>query len=340
VLFSVFASAAALIGSVSALDRFSGAISYMADIGWVPSGLKRLISALSLLRLEDTLKSRAIFLEFANYVSDGFTLFGVGADSFIDYVPLVGAKYNLALGWRDNSNNFFLGMVCELGIVGFLAFGLSVLGRRIIYGCDRRLALGALSAVVLLGFTGPHTDFIEVLILLGVLVSMTTDVRPLFKSKVNEGGFFCLTVVVVMVVTGFVSVRFREQGGYPWGVHGGEVTRWLSHHSLVALRCSGDERMAKLTIRARYIPQRDPLKVRYGALSNMDRSEQELVSELFLVDDRPIDINFKCPRSGIVPDMQFVWLRIFPAWSPYRAWPGRSLDRRILGVEQIGRSER
>jgi hypothetical protein len=328
----IFISFSSVVG-VSMLDGLSGAVDYLVNLDGVPSGIKRFMSALSLLRVGETFMSRSVFLEFARDISDGFMLFGVGADRFIDYVPLVGAKLNLASGWRDNSNNFFVGIICELGWVGLSAFIAAIAGRRIASGVNRAHAVAALLVLSLLGCTGPHTDFIEVLILLGFIVGITTEPRNTRGMRALFGAG-----VVCLVCLGFISARFREQGVYPWGVHGEEdsreVSRWLSHRSIVALRCSAAERVKGLKIRARYIPQREPLRVKFGVFGGL--LDEGSTGEVLLTGPEPVEIPVRCTTGGSrFISHEFIWLRVYPAWSPYRAWPGRSGDRRVLGVEQV-----
>lgn len=337
----------AIVGS-STLDNFSGVVDRLVAIDGVPTGIKRLVTALSLSRIGDTLMSRGVFLEFAREISDGFVLFGVGADHFIDYVPLVGAKLNLANGWRDNSNNFFVGIVCELGLVGLIAFLVSISGRRIAGGVNRSHAVVALLVLLLLGCTGPHTDFIEVLILVGFIVGVTTEPRDLCKLRAKAAIAIYFTAVFSLACLGLVAASFREQGVYPWGLngrlHGGlqsrevgspEVSRWLAHRSVIALRCADGETVKRVKIRARYIPQREPLRVRFGVLGGGDKGS---TGEVLLTGPDPVEIQVRCTLEEGVNSLisrDFIWLRVSPAWSPYRAWPGRSGDRRILGVEQV-----
>ena len=315
-----------LILLVTYLDGSGGLLESFLRKEWLPPGIKRGISALSLARLEETFLSRSIFVDFARFIGAGHWLFGVGADRFIDYAALAGAKLDLARGWRDNSNNFYLGLLTELGIVGVFFFAVAVIGRRLRSERDASLNRAALLMLAIIGFTGPHTDFTEALILVSVIVALTSEPRRL------ASGVYLLVSLCAVTLGVFAATR-HEQGVYGWTASDQSASRWLSHNAEIELSCGvnngSGESFAELILRPRYIPQSEPLLVKYGdALSNRDGNSAELL--MTSGDDRRVLI--KC---DVDESKKRVKVLTSPAWSPYRAWPGASRDRRILGVEQV-----
>jgi hypothetical protein len=75
-----------------------------------------------------------------------------------------------------------------------------------------------------------------------------------------------------------------------------------------------------------YVPQRAPLEVQVirGA-----RITQRL---LFSRAQDEQELQFACEHNERQLEMTLITV---PPWSPYRAWPEQSGDRRILGVQQV-----
>jgi|GEM_PF-1748903 len=310
-----------LCAVVTVLDRYSGTVEQLVALQGLPGGIRRGVQALSLIRLEDTLMSRSVFVEFASEIARGHWLFGVGADRFIDYVPLVGAKRDLVRGWRDNSNNLYLGILVELGVVGGVTFLLAIVGRALRSGGNRCAALGCVVMLAVIGCTGPHTDFTEVLFLVAFLVAITTEPR----AKVQH--VYTMMAIVAGVV-GLYSSTYREQGVYGWSDTPRGASRWLSHRAVIELPCEHagvESSHARLLLQPRYIPQSEPLRVTYGVVGQQCREISLRTSEIH-------EATFACGPSE---ERIFVRVDTRPAWSPYRAWPGVSNDRRILGLEQL-----
>ena len=106
--------------------------------------------------------------------------------------------------------------------------------------------------------------------------------------------------------------------------------RWLTHNARINLPCKqiagGSE--AVITLRAKYIPSSAPIKVTVSTGSDAGKDEQTL--ELRSSQDSQVRV-----RCAELSKEVGVAVLTRPAWSPYRASPGRSNDRRILGVEQV-----
>jgi O-antigen ligase len=313
-----------VVGGVTALDSYGVLVEALNDSSFLPEGIKRGVSALSLSRVDQTFGTRSLFFQIATSIGQGHWLFGIGTDQFRSYVPLIGAQSGLVRSWSDNSNNFYLGLLVETGIVGVLLFTLAAISRIREPARDIRALSGSvLVAIALVLCTGPHVDFPEVLLIVAFLVGSVTSALPLAPRLLR-------LACVVGVITGVIASFNRERGVYPWSESRDHVTRWLSNRATVELRCEPDllspgGAAAQLTLQAMYIPTSEPLRVK-AIEAGTERAEYSFSSQ-----ERQ-SVKLPCQPSA---QRVLVTLVTRPPWSPYRAWPGRSGDRRLLGLQQI-----
>lgn len=312
-LWMLLAAGLSAIAIMSALDIYTPFLSIVQESSALPQGVKRIVSAMSLARFEETVASRSVFLTLASAIIDRDPLFGVGANAFASYVPLVGASIPSLKGWIDNSNNFYLGLIAELGIIGLLAFGMTVLSRRLRADTAVACAAVTLCAVGVMLLTGPHTDFVEVLLPVSLLVGMTTAIR-------RTQSYLWVYTSLLFLVAGGIAGSHHERGVYGWHADSDRLRRWLSPDASVQVLCAEDRagEEQSVVIKPAYVPSREPLRLLIRSSS--------FLREIQLSDRSEIDVSLKCGRY------QF---SVSPAWSPARAWPQDSDDRRLLGVEQI-----
>jgi hypothetical protein len=315
---------------VSYVDSSSSLLSDIVSNSAVPGGVRRVLSALSIERLSDTLFSRGVFLQIAQAIGDGRWIWGVGADRFSEYVALVGAERDIIRGWVDNSNNFYVGLLVELGVIGLACFLLTCAGRCLVGGNGRRFAVGVIGMLALILITGPHTDFSEVLVIIAVILGATTAERRYTAGIIGRAG--ATVGATVACVGGVLAASLgHEYGTYNWIDTRLGATRWLAHRARVRLECKAVEpsnpessKTARSMLRAVYVPQTAPLiaKVYTGV---------ELHQELIFTKSEHKEVVVECS-----PQQRAVYLTIHtqPAWSPYRAWPTRSPDHRLFGLEQ------
>ncbi len=301
------------IAIVSALDIYTPFVSIVQESSALPQGVKRIVSAMSLSRFEETVASRSVFLTLARAIIDRDPLFGVGANAFASYVPLAGASIPSLKGWIDNSNNFYLGIVAEFGIIGFFAFGMTVLSRRLKADAAVGCAVVVLSTIGIMLLTGPHTDFVEVLLPVSLLVGMTTAVR-------RTQSYLQAYTSLLFLVAGSIAGSHHELGVYGWHADSDRLRRWLSPDATVLVLCEeasvGEEQ--SVVVKPSYVPLREPLTLLIRS-SSFSR-------EIQLSDLSEMTIPLQCGRYRF---------SVSPAWSPARAWPRDSDDRRLLGIEQI-----
>lgn len=312
---------ASIIG-ISLLDSSTNLIQAVSTNPIIPEGARRTIVSLSIPRIREALFSRSVFLSISSSLIESAPIYGVGADRYRSYVGLMAEELKLPIGsWTDNSNNLYLGIVAELGLLGGIAFLMSGFGCRLRSSSEVSLGRFTIAALSLLFLTGPHTDFAEVLIIVGAIVAHTT------RTTLIPPGAQLRTIALFLVV-GCVAPHFRERGVFDWHRNIDSVSRWLSPHASIALPCiiSADERSASLTLKPSYVPTREPLRVHVYA----NGSDHTVVfSE---TQEQTVALRCSYKQHSIVATVD-----TRPPWSPYRAWPGSTEDRRFLGVQQIVR---
>jgi len=309
---------------VSFVDRFTPLISRIVADQSLPEGARRGLQALSLDRFSTTLFSREIFLSIGREIFYQAPMFGVGPDRFRDYVPLVGGELGLLSGWSDNSNNFYLGLLAELGLVGGIAFFLSVSRRRLL-GLEGQIIppLGVVVILALAMLTGPHIDSPEVLVLVSTLIALTTQEREI-SVRLKAA------LTIPFILLGVFASTLRESGVFGWEGDTTHLSRWLSPKAHLIVPCdsagSGElaQNGASLQMRAPNTPHARSFKVRVSAVNNS-------TTEFALSPGMAQKINLVCPSGRRkLP----VTVSSTPPWAPYREWPASSIDRRVLGVQQ------
>lgn len=308
--------------SITALDYYDKLDPLLAEMGFLPEGLVRLISSGSIVRVGQTFSSRLIFTSLSIQVISDNWLFGVGPDRFINYVSLYGRSIPSLGAWIDNANNFYLGVFAECGFFGFIAMFCAVFLHRLASGNAGRTARFNLLMLAIILLIGPHTDFIEVLIVFAMLTAVST--REI-NVPVLLHWFGCLGCLVM----GFLGVQFREMGVYRWEHENSQVvTRWLSPYAKILVPCTRqhDNRLiGELVLQASYIPSTESIRTHISSshIAAFSTSFSDTVPKRILVD---------CPAGF---DSLLLSVASEPAWRPYRAWPKKTDDARVLSVKQV-----
>lgn len=322
-LFLSLLAGGIFVAGVSLLDLYAPWFEQWLSSSLMPEGGRRVLMTCSLSRVSESFSSRSVFFVLGRELFDHFPLFGVGVDRFRFYVPALVERLGLNIsGWVDNSNNFYLGLLTELGLLGTFLFVLTVRGRTLSRERET-LCLVGLFVLASVLVTGPHLDFPEVLFLSAGLVAAST--RPRAIRVMHTATFACVGLVI-----GFVGVFTREQGGYLWESRQGHFEQWLSPAAVVSVACSC-EGMAELALESSYVPKASPLVVSVSA-SNGD------VRQLHFTASEAQQVTFRCRKTEPLahdhhPGTITLSITTAPGWSPARAWPGKTSDMRTLGIK-------
>lgn len=316
---AVFAFLGGLAGML-ALNLFAAAFpdSYQAALSApIPESLRRVLSSLLVAQWPTAFFSRTVFSQISFSLISEHPLYGIGADRYRDYVQLFSSRLALGIGsWSDNANNFYLGLLAELGGVGFVAALATVISRRFQpeAGLFGRLAILSFAALLL---TGPHVEFPEVLATSSLLLATCTVCAPR-RALSGLGG------AAVFLLVGMPGA-LHERGVYAWKNDGSEISRWLSPSAEVEATCPEPFGSPSIvTLKGAYIPSS-------GSVVVVAYERNAPISRVEIRSSEPVTLSIPCSRPGL----RTVGLHVTPAWSPYRAWPGKASDRRILGVQQI-----
>lgn len=247
-------------------------------------GFARVSDSLRLDNLSQSFSSRIIFWRIAALVFLEHPWFGVGPSQFAQYVPEAALKLGVPLGtWTDNTNNFYLGLGAEMGVVGIGAFLLVLLNRKL--KIESQAVPGMLAFLVLLLF-GPHIVFDEVAVLSGVLIGLAT-----MEQKAYFGGWWARAAAIVCFPALLTIVHSGERGVFAREVDNKGSFQWTRSAARVVLPCmKGAARIAL----------QNPLAARRRQELKVTTSEEEL--RLNLENDQEYLLTLHCPIEPVADE--------------------------------------
>jgi O-antigen ligase len=138
-----------------------------------PESVVRVIKTVHPSSAREALKSRTMFTQIGFEMWRDNPLYGVGLGRFSQYIPRYAQRAGVDIGpWLDNANNFYLGVLAELGICGAICLFLVISSLRFASeGVQVKRARPMLLAFLLLLFLGPHLEFDEVSLLVALLAA-------------------------------------------------------------------------------------------------------------------------------------------------------------------------
>ncbi|MCB0311406.1 MAG: O-antigen ligase family protein, partial [Bdellovibrionales bacterium] len=299
--------------------------SFQNDLGLLPIGVQRLFASLVVGDLQMSLWSRIVFWKIGLAVWIDYPVFGAGVSSFRDLVVPYAHSLDLPTGlWTDNSNNFYLGILAETGLLGMLALLASVYR---LQSCGKSSwRSSALSAFLLLLLFGPHLEFAEVSLLVAYIMSETLRPPPVGPHRLS-----ILLVALGGVIGIILQAGLLERGLYSWEQDSaGNYYRWSRRSGQVILACS---EAGKATLAFRILhPDLDARAVELKLWSAYDG--EKVVNYLrpanqeLLLSCRPnVEIDFE----GMQVQSLRVQFELSRAWSPLNSGLGQ--DPRQLGLQ-------
>lgn len=286
----------------------------------MPESIRRVANGMVLSNAAQTLFSRGLFLEISTRLLASNLWVGIGLERYRDFVvPLSFGREGVLPLWTDNSNNFYLGITVELGLLGVLCgLGVGVLFR--MRQLSSRLMRVTLGSFLLLLLFGPHIEFPEVAALSAILLALTVEPRPRTK-------YLGLLIAGAIGLLPAIALKgyFGQYGFHGWEQDGSRYFRWTGVRAQGWVRCVAQATSTELLIRAPQASVSSPVEVAVAPLGLPGET-------LTVANDAIQSILVPCPNQ---PQELFVPYRV-SIKRPYFPW-GRKLsgDARVFGVQVI-----
>ncbi len=301
--------------------------SYASVLLSLPTGVTRVVETLDFETARAALFSRLVFSKISWAVFNDHPFFGIGLSTYRNYVPEYARVLQLGTGaWTDNPNNFYLGILAELGFFGAVALILTILNLRLNSSSTKteRASVYCLGLLLLLG---PHLEFNEISILAAVLIGSALTPR---KSS------FPLRSIGLTSLFGLIAAihyYHQERGMYAWEPNmDGSLARWTERSAQFVLRCDA-EQSARLRLQFMHPG------LGGGAVTAKIESPYDQQQVLTLTVPQVVPLRFKCvPEGGHVSEPNrageiLVRLNLDRAFVPEQYNMGA--DRRILGAREL-----
>ncbi|MBN8548902.1 MAG: O-antigen ligase family protein [Deltaproteobacteria bacterium] len=290
-------------------------------VAQAPEGARRVLRALLIAHSAETFFSRFAFWSIGWRMWLDNIFFGLGFEHFRLHVPEYSRSLGFAIGaWTDNSNNFYLGLLAETGLLGALAFLMTLSALHWKESPPNRFAKSALLALAVLLLFGPHIAFTEVAILCALLLALGCDFQPRSWSRST----YVLAAFLVAAILYRSSMLPR--GFYAWEQEGAHAQRWTARQANDVLSCNSSGK-ATLSVRA-LTPNLETSPV------HLHLRAGEINREVELRDFAWQEIQLECPafetQSSQRLELRYQ-LEVDRVWVPARVAGGA--DARILGVQ-------
>ncbi len=216
----------------------------LSEANVLPDAVNRGFSALNVVRLHETFSTRLAFWKLGLEMFAHNPLAGVGFGNFervmTSYARRDGNDLNL---WTDTPNNFYLGLLSELGVIGFLIFLFELTKLSLNKSPEDRMFLQTGLFVFLLTlFFGAHIYFIECSLIGALLIGFCVKERRRETTRsVPALWILQSTVACGMLVLLFAVHRSMEYGWYPWERDiDGSYVRWAAPRAQALQVCRDD----------------------------------------------------------------------------------------------------
>ncbi len=290
------------------------ALPTLVDTEVLPVSAVRLLQLLEVGQLAESTLNRTVFYRAGLSLWLHHPLYGVGPGAFADHLVAVSDQLGLGTGlWRDNANNFYIGLLCELGLIGLAASIFAIGHARIrVAVLNPILIAGVLSFCCIL-FTGPHISFVEILFIFLLLVS------SVFEFK-NRAYTLLLSLLFVPSLLAIPFVQRATGGGwYNWEKDGSEYYRWSGLYATSYQRCEN----GKASLRVRSLNPSTDVTVHVSTRAKPDTFTLKPGTSLVRT--------YQCDNEKAL----FFELQLSDVWSP--AEVSKSPDMRLLGVQVFWR---
>jgi hypothetical protein len=313
------AAAFAVCACILVVNLIGGSANSLAAL---PEGLRRIHESMLISNLSATFYSRTAFWEIGWNIWLDNLLFGAGFERFRMLTSEYASQLGLGLGtWVDNSNNFYLGVLAELGIIGAASLALSLRPLTFKIGEYDSLLRAPVAAFLFLLLFGPHLSFDEVAVLFALILGLNCSINlPQFGSAKS---------VAALAVVALIALKASQlpRGIYAWEKEGELSVRWTARSAQMLFRCSR-EGLAHLRVRA-LNPDADANPVTGKVTSSLGE-----IKGFQLRTNEWASLNLACPvlQSAALDSISMpISIEVSRIWTPRKF--GLGADRRRLGVQ-------
>jgi O-antigen ligase len=292
---------------IALISVLGAALSYLTltflPAQYLPVAVARAVETLTPGHISEALFSRTIFLKTGFSLWLEHPLVGVGFEQFRYFFPSLSLAEGVNLNlWTDNPNNFYLGILVELGIVGFIALLFTFAGFQKKEGVN--LISNTIIVFLALCIFGPHLVFDEVMVLFAFLLSRSFSAKPVTIPVLFRAALIpCILLIAVKAVT-------RERGFYAWQQEEEGFYRWTSNSAKSFYKCQTDQPKT-LLLKSEY-----PVSVIINSADQIELKEKEARAVLL-----PCHQGRKMPYT----------IKVLDSWTPLLKTKRR--DGRLLGVK-------
>lgn len=280
-----------------------------------PNNIKRICNSFDYNNLKTTLYSRTVFTRLNLEIFKDNKLVGVGNNNFEDVLPEYKDQLGLKLNnWIDNPNSFYLGILSELGILGFLVFLLDLFFIRYLSKSNifNSACKNSILTFSILLFTGPHLNYLSVAILLNYLFSNLE-----FESKLNSKYLILNSILLTIIFSlTLIKTKEREYGLFPYETNDIGKFQWTSGKFRKRFNCENN--VISFRIRAVH-----PDIISNPITISLD-NEEEIIRKIINSFNNEI-INFKCKSNSTISGT------VSRVWAPEDML--ESTDARKLGIQ-------
>ncbi len=190
--------------------------------GAVPESIVRVVETLHPTSAKEALRSRAVYADIGFEMWRDNPLYGVGLGRFRQYQPRYAKQAGVDIGsWLDNANNFYLGVLAELGLCGAFCLIVTVASLTLSAASTKvGLARQVLIIFLLVLFLGPHLDFDEVSLLFALVAAKAGVIqREAFALKYRAVLALILILIIpfrAITIQGIGSRESSPEGDFVW----------------------------------------------------------------------------------------------------------------------------
>lgn len=290
----------------------------------LPESLERAVLTIRADSFPNMLFSRTLFIKAGWNLWMESPFLGVGFNRFEKHFARINELLgNLDAKWVDNSNNFYLGLCTEIGILGVFIFLFAIKQIRFVPSTttDNKVLRATIIAFLLLLIVGPHLDFSEVTLLFSCIVGSTCTFKT--ESAAERKGEVLLYATCALCFSlqtfGLERGVYSEEDGF----------HWFQKEALAHVRCTKERVRLEL---------RSPLNS-FGS-SPLQISIQTSAGEhrsIIFKDSDTLSVEVRCPVEGHEPLGELLKIKLSCSryWVP--ALQGLGKDYRILCAQMGSR---